>query len=129
MLSDAMLFDLLDKAESRLDQYWGFYALAAVGAASWLLSGSGLPCGAVPGLVAVGLGILFACNLGAISRVEARIGAIEAEIAARVQKAEVQSDRLRAYLMRSSLPHRRLVSAARATWNDLHRFADRHNQA
>jgi hypothetical protein len=110
MLSDGELFDLLEKAESRVDRYWNFYSLATLGAAGWLLSGSGLPHGAVPWVVAAGLGIFFASNLCAISLVEARIGAIEAEVAARVQKAEVQSDRLRACLLRPSLPHRRLAS-------------------
>jgi hypothetical protein len=52
MLSDGKLVDLLEKAESRVERYWGFYALVALGAAAWLLSGPGLPNEAVPWVVA-----------------------------------------------------------------------------
>jgi hypothetical protein len=109
MLTNGELFDLLEKLESRVDRYWTFYSVAVLAVAGWLFSGKGLARPDAP-LVAVGLLMFFAGNFAVITLTEKRILAVESEIKARSQQAEIVSPEFRGHLSRLSFPRRRLAS-------------------
>jgi hypothetical protein len=110
MLTNGELFDLLEKLESRVDRYWTFYSVVVVAVAGWLFTGKSLAQSDAP-LVAVGLFVFLAGNFAIITLTEARILAVESEIEARSQQAEILSPQFRGRLSRLSFPGRRLASA------------------
>jgi hypothetical protein len=110
MLNNGELFDLLEKLESRVDRYWTFYSIAVLAVAGWLFTGKGFTWSDAP-LVAGGLIAFLAGNFAVITLTEARILAVESEIKARSQQAEIASPEFRHHLLRMSFPKRRLSSA------------------
>jgi len=110
MLTNGELFDLLEQLESRVDRYWSFYSIAILAVAGWLFTGKYLSLSDAP-FVVVGLLVFFAGNFFVITQAEARIEAVESEIEARSQKAEILSSLFRRRLAQLSFPRRRLVSA------------------
>jgi hypothetical protein len=109
MLKDGELFDLVEKLESRVDRYWGFYSVAVLAVAGWLFSGKNLARADAP-YVAVGLLMFFVGNFSVITLTEARILAVESEIEARSKEAQISSEQFRKRLARPSFPARRLAS-------------------
>lgn len=109
MLTNFELFDLLEKLESRVNRYWAFYSVAVLAVTGWLFTGGKLEKQDAPWVV-LGLFVFFAGNFMVISLTESRILAVEAEIQAKAQTAEILSDRFRQHLANLSWPYRRLAS-------------------
>lgn len=110
MLTNGELFDLRENLESRVDRYWSFYSIVILAVGGWLFTGKYLSLSDAP-FVVIGLLVFLAANFSVITQTEARIEAVESEIEARSQKAEILSTLFRRRLAQLSIPRRRLLSA------------------
>ena len=104
------LLDLVEKVESRINNYWNFYTIVVLGIGAWIFDPNRTISRRQSFAIIAALFAFFFANFSVIKASEGRLSAIESEIQSVSTISQIKSEKFRKFLSKSSLPKRQRLS-------------------
>ncbi|MCV2402877.1 hypothetical protein OFY17_08295 [Marinomonas sp. C2222] len=106
------LFDLREKVETRVNQYWTYWSVSIFAVCGWIFTGTAqdsLNKETAP-LIATGLLVFFISNLVVLKNATEFVMSVESEIALRSTESEFKSEQFKRILLKRDTKLRLLLT-------------------
>ncbi|MCW8330949.1 hypothetical protein MD588_19325 [Photobacterium sp. SDRW27] len=101
------LFDLREKIESRVNQYWTYWSVSIFAVCGWMFTdATAKPDGPTSILIAIGLMAFFTANLSVLKTATELAMSVKEEIALKASDANFLSETFTTVLMKSDIKFR-----------------------
>lgn len=107
------LFDLREKVENRVNQYWTYWSVSIFAVCGWMFTESAEKLdGAISIFIAAGLIVFFVANLSVLKTATEFAMSVNEEIASRVNESNFNSDKFNDVLLKSDIKYRLQLTVA-----------------